>query len=165
MPRLPLLSLFILMLIPVAHAVTVTDPNNNVVAYLMNDTSRTSMLTTVGSTVQVYGDITENGNKTSYNGLVILYDYNRGNLVEIASQNAQNGRVIFNVTLTQEDAAASPIYLMLRANINGTNYDSNLVKLVVQESAVEKFRDFLPLITFLAILALILAFLKKVFRL
>lgn len=165
MPRLPLLSLFILMLIPVAHAVTVTDPNNNVVAYLMNDTSRTSMLTTVGSTVQVYGDITENGNKTSYNGLVILYDYNKGNLVEIASQNAQNGRVIFNVTLTQEDAAASPIYLMLRANINGTNYDSNLVKLVVQESAVEKFRDFLPLITFLAILALILAFLKKVFRL
>ena len=164
MPRLPLLSLFILMLIPVAHAVTVTDPNNNVVAYLMNDTSRTSMLTTVGSTVQVYGDITENGNKTSYNGLVILYDYNKGNLVEIASQNAQNGRVIFNVTLTQEDAAASPVYLMLRANINGTNYDSNLVKLVVQESAVEKFRDFLPLITTLAILALIFAFLKKVFR-
>jgi hypothetical protein len=161
-PRLPLLLIF--MLIPVAYAVTVTDPDNNVVAYLMNDTSRTSMLTTVGSTVQVYGDITENGNKTSYNGLVILYDYNKGNLVEISSQNAQNGRVIFNVTLTQEDAAASPIYLMLRVTINGTNYDSNLVKLVVREPIGEIVRNWMPLFILLALAAMFFSFVRYVFK-
>lgn len=157
------------------YSITVSDPNNNIIAYFNNDTSKTTLLTYVGHEIQVYGRITESGSSTQFNRQVILYTSDGGNDVEIASKNATNGLVIFNLTITPEDEKEGKLFLKMKAildtdgNLSTTDdriqKESNLVKLIISKPAIETFREFIPLITVIAVLALVIQFIRKGFRL
>lgn len=167
--------LLIVIVLPIAYGITVNDPNNNIIAFFNNDTSKTSLLVRVGSEIQVYGKITESGNPTQFNRLVTLYTTDYGNDVEIASKNATNGLVIFNLTITPEDVVEGKLFLKMKAeldtdgNLSTTDdrvlKESNLVKLVVTRSISDILRDWMPVIITIAALALIYSFIKRVFGL